>query len=104
MESSQSAGPRLFLLVESFIEEKGATGIFGVVLCGIPACRSRERKERGSVGSEFGDPTVVICLFKRLPFPFFRFFAFLTPIFSMMTPECLLNGKGISFSRRASSS
>lgn len=98
-------------LQASSVDEKGATGILGVVVCGMSGCgsrsvvfRLREGNDRGSVGPDKYGPAVVICLFKRLPFPLFKFFAFLTPIFSMMTPECLLNGKGISFSNRASSS
>ena len=114
MESSQSAGPTCIHLQASFFDEEAATGILGVVVCGMSACgsksvvfRLRERKERGGVEPGFRYKygfTVVMCLFKRLSFPLFKFFAFLTPIFSMMTPECLLKGKGISFSKRASSS
>lgn len=114
MVSSQSVGPRFVHPKASFVDEDGATGILGVVVCGRPACGSksvvfplRELKDRGSVGPEHGyksGPTVVIRLFKRLSFSLFKFFAFLTPIFLMMTPECLLNGKGTSFSSRASSS
>lgn len=120
MESSQSAGPRRIHPQASFVVDKRgvAAGILGVVvvlLCGMSANnRSRsvvfglgERKDGGRVGPECGyrfGLTVVKCLFRRLPFPLFKFFAFLTPMFSMMTPECLLKGKGISFSSRASSS
>ena len=61
MESSQSAGPMCIHPQTSFVDEKGDTGIFGVVVCGIAACGSRsvvlrlgERKDRGRVGPEYG--------------------------------------------------